>query len=152
MASVASVVKFCGLRKPERESGQPKLINSERGMGAHGTRGGTAKRARNASAYGWSRLGRSLALPAGRRSRAGLGAWALFGQAGYFWPRTNHGWNLCSSVSFSSPTPRPACSDIRLARVCGLETTPQAHWKLIGILHFRFFGAASRLSPICRLV
>src|SRR5258708_21668926 len=51
-------------------------------MGAHGTRGGTAKLARNATGHGWSRLGRSLppsvagllrrtgALPAGRRSRA----------------------------------------------------------------------------------
>ncbi len=42
-------------------------------MGAHGTRGGTAKRARNATEHGWSRLGRSLALPAGRQSRAGFG-------------------------------------------------------------------------------
>src|SRR3989441_8358564 len=66
------------MREPERESGQPRLINSEKGMGAHVTRGGTAKRARNASAYGWSRLGRSLALPAGRRARGGLGAWGLF--------------------------------------------------------------------------
>src|SRR6266853_5143791 len=82
----------------------------------------------------------------------GWGHGRFSGQPRYLWLRTEFGWNLCSSVSFSSPTPRPACSDIRLARVCGLETTPQAHWKLIGILHFRFFGAASRLSPICRLV
>src|SRR5712692_4133421 len=29
----------CGMREPERESGEQKLINSEKEMGAHGTRG-----------------------------------------------------------------------------------------------------------------
>src|SRR2546427_6378826 len=92
VASVASVVTFCGMREPERESGQPKLINSERGMGAHGTRGGTAKRARNASAYGWSRLGRGPALPAGPRARAGLGHGAFLRPTPYFLLRAETRW------------------------------------------------------------
>src|SRR6266568_2780341 len=62
------------------------------GWEAHGTRGGTAKRARTASTYGWSRLGRSLALPAGRRSRAGLDHGPFSRQTkGLPLPRTKHG-------------------------------------------------------------
>ena len=58
----------CGSRNanPDSRDSQTQI----RGWEAHGTRGGTAKLARNSSAYGWLRLGRSLALPARRRSRA----------------------------------------------------------------------------------